>query len=384
MPHKPFKAVIPAAGLGTRFLPATKAMPKEMLPVVDKPAIQYVVEEAAQAGHRRHPRSSSGATRTQPRQPLRLGARARGQARRTRATTTSSRAVVAVERPRRHPLRASGRAEGSRTRRAARPRARRRHAVRGAARRRPHRRARPAADDDDRRARAHRRDGHRAHGGRPRPHPPVRRGRGRGDRRPTDVVRVTGLVEKPTPEDAPSNLADHRPLRADAPRSSTSSSAPSRARAARSSSPTRCRSSPPTPTAPACTASSSAAVATTPAIGWTTSRPSCSSPPIARTSDPSCVPGSRSSRRRSDAARARGSRGSDDSSSAWPGVDPPRAPARRAGAAAGAAVQPRLAAAVGGDEPRRPGVVRHAARRPAPAAAVPRRRRRSVRHGVRR
>ncbi|MGX5682476.1 UTP--glucose-1-phosphate uridylyltransferase GalU [Schumannella luteola] len=44
------KAVIPAAGLGTRFLPATKAMPKEMLPVVDKPAIQYVVEEAVEAG----------------------------------------------------------------------------------------------------------------------------------------------------------------------------------------------------------------------------------------------------------------------------------------------------------------------------------------------
>jgi len=44
------KAVIPAAGLGTRFLPATKAMPKEMLPIVDKPAIQYVVEEAAHAG----------------------------------------------------------------------------------------------------------------------------------------------------------------------------------------------------------------------------------------------------------------------------------------------------------------------------------------------
>jgi UTP--glucose-1-phosphate uridylyltransferase len=50
MSHKPFKAVIPAAGLGTRFLPATKAMPKEMLPVVDKPAIQYVVEEAVAAG----------------------------------------------------------------------------------------------------------------------------------------------------------------------------------------------------------------------------------------------------------------------------------------------------------------------------------------------
>jgi UTP--glucose-1-phosphate uridylyltransferase len=50
MPSKITKAVIPAAGLGTRFLPATKAMPKEMLPVVDKPAIQYVVEEAVAAG----------------------------------------------------------------------------------------------------------------------------------------------------------------------------------------------------------------------------------------------------------------------------------------------------------------------------------------------
>jgi UTP--glucose-1-phosphate uridylyltransferase len=44
------KAVIPAAGLGTRFLPATKAQPKEMLPLVDKPAIQYVIEEAVRAG----------------------------------------------------------------------------------------------------------------------------------------------------------------------------------------------------------------------------------------------------------------------------------------------------------------------------------------------
>ena len=46
------KAVIPAAGLGTRFLPATKAQPKEMLPIVDKPAIQYVVEQAVRAGIR--------------------------------------------------------------------------------------------------------------------------------------------------------------------------------------------------------------------------------------------------------------------------------------------------------------------------------------------
>src|SRR5690625_2172291 len=44
------KAIIPAAGLGTRFLPATKAMPKEMLPIVDKPTIEYIVEEAIESG----------------------------------------------------------------------------------------------------------------------------------------------------------------------------------------------------------------------------------------------------------------------------------------------------------------------------------------------
>jgi UTP--glucose-1-phosphate uridylyltransferase len=50
MPKKITKVVIPAAGFGTRFLPQTKAMPKEMLPVVDKPVIQYVVEEAVHSG----------------------------------------------------------------------------------------------------------------------------------------------------------------------------------------------------------------------------------------------------------------------------------------------------------------------------------------------
>lgn len=50
MNQKITKAIIPAAGLGTRFLPATKAMPKEMLPIVDKPVIQYVVEEIANSG----------------------------------------------------------------------------------------------------------------------------------------------------------------------------------------------------------------------------------------------------------------------------------------------------------------------------------------------
>ena len=44
------KVIIPAAGLGTRFLPATKALPKEMLPIIDKPTLQYIVEEALQSG----------------------------------------------------------------------------------------------------------------------------------------------------------------------------------------------------------------------------------------------------------------------------------------------------------------------------------------------
>ena len=50
MGQKIRKAVFPVAGLGTRFLPATKASPKEMLPIVDKPLIQYAVEEAVAAG----------------------------------------------------------------------------------------------------------------------------------------------------------------------------------------------------------------------------------------------------------------------------------------------------------------------------------------------
>ena len=49
--HKPVrKAVFPVAGLGTRFLPATKAVPKEMLPIIDRPLIQYAVDEAVEAG----------------------------------------------------------------------------------------------------------------------------------------------------------------------------------------------------------------------------------------------------------------------------------------------------------------------------------------------
>ena len=50
MENKIRKAIIPAAGLGTRFLPATKAQPKEMLPIVDKPTLQYIIEECVASG----------------------------------------------------------------------------------------------------------------------------------------------------------------------------------------------------------------------------------------------------------------------------------------------------------------------------------------------
>ena len=50
MKQKVRKAIIPAAGLGTRFLPATKALAKEMLPIVDTPTIQYIIQEAVDSG----------------------------------------------------------------------------------------------------------------------------------------------------------------------------------------------------------------------------------------------------------------------------------------------------------------------------------------------
>ena len=126
------KAVIPVAGLGTRFLPATKAMPKEMLPVVDKPAIQYVVEEAVAAGlHRRA--DGHRPQQDRAREPLRPGRRARGdpaeQGRRRQAREGQVR-----DRPGRRALRAPGRPEGPRPRGAPRQDARRARAVRRSAR----------------------------------------------------------------------------------------------------------------------------------------------------------------------------------------------------------------------------------------------------------
>ena len=83
------KAMFPVAGLGTRFLPATKAQPKEMLPVVDKPLIQYAVEEAYAAGIR-DMIFVTGRNKRADRRPLRHRLRARKRARGQPTSTSCS------------------------------------------------------------------------------------------------------------------------------------------------------------------------------------------------------------------------------------------------------------------------------------------------------
>ena len=137
------KAVIPAAGLGTRFLPVTKSQPKEMLPVVDKPSIQYVVEEAVAAGLHRHPHHHR-AREARHRRPLRPQLRARALPRAV-GEARPARRRPGRQRHRRHPLHPPARSTRSRPRGERRARARRRRAVRGAPRRRHHGRRRAAA-----------------------------------------------------------------------------------------------------------------------------------------------------------------------------------------------------------------------------------------------
>ena len=213
------KAVIPAAGLGTRFLPATKATPKEMLPVVDKPAIQYVVEEAVSRRARRRP-DDHRAQQAPARGPLRPRTTSWRRPSRRRATTERLAKVrESSDLATMHYVR-QGDPQGPRPRRAVRRAARRRPAVRRPARRRPHRPARPAAGPDGRGAGGARRQRHRADGGRRRSRstctaaPPSR---------PTDegdVVRVTDLVEKPRRGGGAEQPRDHRPLRLSTRRSS--------------------------------------------------------------------------------------------------------------------------------------------------------------------
>ena len=142
------KAVIPAAGLGTRFLPATKATPKEMLPVVDKPAIQYVVEEAVSAGLDDVLMITGRGKRSiedhfDRNYELEEALAAKDDERRAGPGPR-------LQRAREHALRPPGRPARAGSRGAVRGRARGRRAVRGAARRRHDRPPRPAAHPHDR------------------------------------------------------------------------------------------------------------------------------------------------------------------------------------------------------------------------------------------
>ncbi len=148
------KAVFPVAGLGTRFLPVTKASPKEMLPIVDKPLIQYAVEEAAAAGITdmifitgRNKRAIEDHFDKAYELETELELRNKTELLEVRAGGHAARHQLHLHPP--------DRGAGARPRGAVRGSGRRRRAVRGAARRRPDRRrgAGDEADDRGRRAR---------------------------------------------------------------------------------------------------------------------------------------------------------------------------------------------------------------------------------------
>ena len=177
------KAVIPAAGLGTRFLPATKATPKEMIPLVDKPGIQYVVEEAVAAGIEDilivTGRSKKTVEDHFDRSPE-LEATLAGQRQGRGAGRDPGHQP---DGPR--PLRPPGRAAWARSRRRHGPLPRRRRALRRAPPGRSHGRGLDAPRGHDHRLRGHRRVGRRAEALRSGPDQLVRRGRaGRTRRRP--------------------------------------------------------------------------------------------------------------------------------------------------------------------------------------------------------
>ena len=198
------KAVIPAAGLGTRFLPATKATPKEMLPVVDKPAIQYVVEEAVAAGltdvlddHR--PQQAALEDHFDRNYELEAALEAKGDA-------APARPGPGVQRPGDHALRPPGRPPGPRPRRARAP-------SRTSATSRSPSCSATTSSTPATRCSPGWSTSSEEHGGSvialmevpAGADPPLRLRRRRAHRRATDVVRVTGLVEKPDAADAPSN-----------------------------------------------------------------------------------------------------------------------------------------------------------------------------------
>ena len=200
------KAVFPVAGLGTRFLPATKTVPKEMLPIVDKPLIQYAVDEAIEAGcdtlvfvtnRYKHAVADYFDKAYELEQKLERSRQARA------AGADPQRAAVACARGVRHP----GRGAGTGPCGAVREAGHRRRAVRGAAAGRPDLEPwRRRAQADGRPGRRHRRQRDRGAGRAARADRQLRHRRHRCLRR-SGPGGSTAIVEKPAPEDAPSTLA---------------------------------------------------------------------------------------------------------------------------------------------------------------------------------
>lgn len=297
--HAPItKAVIPAARLGTRFLPATKATLKEMLPVVDKPAIQYVVEEAVSAGLTdvlmitgRNKRALED--HFDRNYELEDALRRKGDHERLSRVEEST-DLAALHYVRQGDPRGLG------------------HAVLCA---QPHVGDEPfvvlLGDDlfDPRDALLSRMaEVRHEYGGSVVALMEVDLDQihqyGCAAIKPTtdeDIVKITDLVEKPAPGEAPATTPSSAAT-SSTPPSSTSCAPLSRDAAAKSSSPTPCAASPTTKPSPAqSTASSSRVAATTPATAATTCAPSSASPANARTWDPTSAHGSsNSSRKASD------------------------------------------------------------------------------------
>ena len=198
------KAVFPAAGLGTRFLPATKAQPKEMLPLVDKPIIQYGVEEAVASGRRQH-HPGHRPRQERDRGSLRRLGRARDVPRGPRQNRAARRDPQDLE-PDQLLVRAPGRAAWPGPRRARDASPRRRRALRGHPRRRRDRRESAGAAADDRRVRRGRAGPcSRSSACRARTSAPTASSTPR--RSSPGVYRIRDLVEKPPRDEAPSDLA---------------------------------------------------------------------------------------------------------------------------------------------------------------------------------
>ena len=211
------KAVFPAAGWGTRFLPATKAQPKEMLPLVDKPIIQYAVEEAVAAGSSRSsssPPARSGRSRTTSTCPTSSSTCSRRRATSrcsARSAHISDLAQVAYVRQKEQ---LGPRPRGADGQGPDRPRA-----VRGDPPRRRGRRRSAVHRPADPRLQPDARLGRRGHGGPPRGDQPLRRHRRAS--RPRTRSTTAGCTGHPARREAAARRravepGDHRPLRPDA------------------------------------------------------------------------------------------------------------------------------------------------------------------------